>query len=212
MWLKPKLQAELTWQNRWARELAEHDPDWAKSKAYWEEYRYLDILRTLDIERALDVGSGISTGLRFLDCETAIAMDPLMPWYQNLCDYPGIESIRGDGEDIPYDDGLFDLVLCTNVLDHTRDPVRVMDEILRVTAPNGHIMVSVDVWGEANTEIRDPAHPHRMTLGDVQSFTESVTTRRFQSTKRKGVREYVLGMDGPQDGAMVCGLFRKGTE
>jgi 2-polyprenyl-3-methyl-5-hydroxy-6-metoxy-1,4-benzoquinol methylase len=37
----------------------------------------------------------------------------------------------------------FDVVLCTEVLEHTRDPRRVIAEMLRVAAPGARVVVSI---------------------------------------------------------------------
>ena len=45
-------------------------------------------------------------------------------------------------EELPVEDGAFDLVLCTQVLEHCDDPVRAVRELRRVTAPGGRVLAS----------------------------------------------------------------------
>ena len=49
-------------------------------------------------------------------------------------------SIRYDvgvGEDLPYDDGAFDAVVCVDVLEHVADLSKVLSEVARVLKPGG---------------------------------------------------------------------------
>lgn len=50
------------------------------------------------------------------------------------------QSIRYDvgvGEDLPYDDASFDIVVCVDVLEHVADLPKVVAEIMRVLKPGG---------------------------------------------------------------------------
>ena len=46
-------------------------------------------------------------------------------------------------ERLPFTDASFDTVLCTEVLEHTRDPFAVLLEIRRVLKPGGYLLLSV---------------------------------------------------------------------
>lgn len=50
---------------------------------------------------------------------------------------------QAPGEDIPFADGSFDIVVSQHVLEHVRDRNRVVAEMVRVTRPGGHLLVSV---------------------------------------------------------------------
>jgi SAM-dependent methyltransferase len=56
----------------------------------------------------------------------------------DLVGVPGVDVV-GDAEHLPFPADLFARVECDAVLEHVRDPVRVMREIYRVTAPNGYV-------------------------------------------------------------------------
>lgn len=46
-------------------------------------------------------------------------------------------------ESLPFADGSFDTILCTEVLEHTREPFQVMREFARLLKPGGHVLLSV---------------------------------------------------------------------
>jgi len=48
----------------------------------------------------------------------------------------------GDAEDMPFEDGTFDLVISSNTLHLIRDPIGMFDEIQRVLKPKGRFLIS----------------------------------------------------------------------
>src|SRR3954447_25012899 len=83
--------------------------------------------------RVLDVGSGIK---------------PYFPFFQPYADeFLGVDlgpdaDLQGTVERIPADDASFDVVLCTQVLEHCDDPARAVAELRRVTKPAGRVLAS----------------------------------------------------------------------
>lgn len=51
---------------------------------------------------------------------------------------PGVD-VAADAELLPFPAGVFQCIECDAVLEHVRDPVRVMSELSRVLAPGGHL-------------------------------------------------------------------------
>ena len=51
-------------------------------------------------------------------------------------------DLVGPIEEIPAEDGSFDLVLCIQVLEHVDDPARAVRELHRVTRPGGRVLLS----------------------------------------------------------------------
>jgi SAM-dependent methyltransferase len=62
-----------------------------------------------------------------------------MPGYVNLDLFvlPGVD-VTADAGQLPFPEGIFQRVECDAVLEHVRDPRRVMSEIRRVLAPGGY--------------------------------------------------------------------------
>jgi SAM-dependent methyltransferase len=162
-----KQQAELLFQRVWARRFR-RNPEVLEQ--YWREYRELDRIRTLVTERSrvLDVGCGISTVLHLLPGER-IGVDALAEAYKKLYEYPAqIRIEEASAESLPFEEGFFDLVFCSNALDHMTSPKRALDEMRRVLRPDGRLILTVEVF-EGDTH-RDPAHPHALDVSAVKSL------------------------------------------
>ena len=74
---------------------------------------------------------------------------PYLPYFEPHADsYVGVDignpaaDIEGSVEALPVDDRSFDLVLCTQVLEHVEDPPQAVRELHRVTAPGGRVLAS----------------------------------------------------------------------
>jgi 2-polyprenyl-3-methyl-5-hydroxy-6-metoxy-1,4-benzoquinol methylase len=55
--------------------------------------------------------------------------------------YPDIKIIQGSIYELPYKDNSFDLVLCTEVLEHLEEPEKALKELVRVS--NKYLVISV---------------------------------------------------------------------
>src|SRR5207247_10175740 len=84
--------------------------------------------------RLLDVGCGIK---------------PYAPFFATaVSEYIGVDvanpaaELEGTVEEIPVPDASFELVLCTQTLEHAADPAQAVREPRRVVAPGGRVLVS----------------------------------------------------------------------
>lgn len=53
-----------------------------------------------------------------------------------------LAQLRGRAEELPVEDAAFDVVVCTQVLEHCDDPARVVTELRRVIRPGGRLLAS----------------------------------------------------------------------
>ncbi|HLV80292.1 MAG TPA: methyltransferase domain-containing protein, partial [Chthonomonadaceae bacterium] len=53
---------------------------------------------------------------------------------------PNLRFLRGDAHRLPFPDNRFDVVYCRYVLEHVRDPLRVLQEMRRVLKPGGRAL------------------------------------------------------------------------
>ena len=56
-----------------------------------------------------------------------------------------------------FEDGAFDLIVCSHVLEHVNDDRRAMRELRRVLAPGGHAILMVPILTTATTTDEDPS-------------------------------------------------------
>jgi SAM-dependent methyltransferase len=84
--------------------------------------------------RVLDVGCGVK---------------PYYPFFQpHAAEYVGVDidnpaaDLTGSVDELPVPDGSFDVVLCTQVLEHAADPERAVRELWRAAAPGGRVLAS----------------------------------------------------------------------
>jgi SAM-dependent methyltransferase len=108
--------------------------------------RLLAELRPLAPRGVLDAGSGeghVTEWLRGALPESEItAVDGRDEALAALRERnPGIRTVTADLAALPFGDDDFDLVVCTEVLEHLPDPARVLRELSRVCA--GHVLITV---------------------------------------------------------------------
>jgi ubiquinone/menaquinone biosynthesis C-methylase UbiE len=89
----------------------------------------------------LDLGCGRGGVVELLwrDVRLAAGLDPDSP---SLTEHraAGMPVIRGIGENLPFVDESFDLVVCLWVLEHLKNPAATLGEVRRVLRPGGHFV------------------------------------------------------------------------
>lgn len=87
-------------------------------------------------------------GYRVLD--VGCGPKPYFPFFaEHASEYIGVDvvehpaaDLQGSVENLPVDDGAYDVVLCTQVLEHCDDPAAAVRELRRVTARGGRVLAS----------------------------------------------------------------------
>jgi len=215
-------EVELGYQQQFARDLR-RVPDWhEKLRAYWLTHRQLETLlvaaRFEPGQRVLDVGCGLTSVLRCLPAPPSeqswrrVGVDPLAEHYRHLLPWPeSIQLLTAPAASLPFPDASFDLVCCSNALDHMPDPAQALQEMQRVLTPNGHLLVTVELFGEAETPSagtasdtsasasttippnRGPAHPHSLTRLEAERLLSTCFEPLFQAVVPwLGLRQYIV--------------------
>lgn len=168
-----KYADELSFQFSWANAYNGKSEELKKVlTALWKEYRCLDeILRICNFDKekkVLDVGCGIATVLHILEGRK-YGIDPLGNEYKKIYKYPEDLAItHGHAEKIPYPSGMFDVVLCSNALDHVTNPKMALSEIRRVLVEGGFFVLVVEIRDKELK--RDIKHPHTFTMEKIREL------------------------------------------
>lgn len=87
----------------------------------------------------LGCGRGGVVELFWRDVRLAAGLDPDAP---SLAEHraPGMPVVRGVGESLPFVDESLDLIVCLWVVEHLKDPGKVLREVRRVLKPGGHFV------------------------------------------------------------------------
>ena len=114
---------------------------------YTENKRISIIVKSVkDYERIADIGCGEGYLLSRIDAvgvdisETALKRCP-----------KGKFLVRANAEHLPFSEGYFDAAVCTEVIEHTEHPDKVVSELSRIVRPNGRIVITAPNESLINT-------------------------------------------------------------
>ncbi len=71
----------------------------------------------------------------------------------------GVDAQLGDGQELPFEPGSFDYVLCFETLEHVESPAQLLGQLARVCAPDGRVFVSIPWVPRTYIHARDPGIP-----------------------------------------------------
>ena len=190
----PDVGAELRRKYRQSyRRLAEDDL--VKPIECNKHVRNIPLLRMIgDVrgKKVLDVGS--SQGLvmdELKAAELTVCVD-LAEAYLRIAREHGHRTVGADGETLPFRSGVFDVVICSGVLEHVLNPEAVLGEIARLLKPMGTVFVLVP-WEEDLGQYE--AYERIYEFTHLRSFDEGTIRnlfRGFRIIRRRGVEPRVV--------------------
>jgi dolichol-phosphate mannosyltransferase len=113
---------------------------------YWQRQRFRHVTELITGEGpALDVGAGSSKIIGALPAGS-VALDILLRKLRYSRCYP-IALVQGSGFSLPFGPGSFSCVLCSQVIEHVPKSAPILDELDRVLAPGGALVVGTPDYG-----------------------------------------------------------------
>jgi 2-polyprenyl-3-methyl-5-hydroxy-6-metoxy-1,4-benzoquinol methylase len=130
------------------------------------------------------LGLGVATLLEPQSKWKVTGVDPLprvdsveIPEYLAQC-YDALKKrplhyIQGPAEEFNTGKDSFDLAICYNVLDHTRDPQRIVKNVFEMLVPGGTFLLSVTTisfYSKYRKQLlrhSDLPHPHKFHVGEL---------------------------------------------
>ena len=147
----------------------------------------------------LDVGCGTGAASRAASAATrlVVGVDLSAEMIGRAAELAsGVENVRfliADSEQLPFDDGAFTAVLCSNSFHHYPDPSRAVREMARVLASDGRLVI-----GDACADLRtariadvvlrriEPGHVRLYGSSELGSFLQRAGISRVMLRKLSG--------------------------
>lgn len=140
-------------------------------------------------DRILDIGCGTGTVLKLLeDFGTAYGVELSTDAIQFLKKRDLNLVVRSDvSQSIPFKDDAFSVITCLDVLEHLDDDFTLLNEMVRVCKPGGHIVLTVPalnvLWSRHDAALH---HKRRYTkkrlLEKVSPLHATVTKKSYYNT------------------------------
>lgn len=111
----------------------------------FENYELLRMFGDLKGKKILDVGCGTGRIVRdLIDSGGEVTALDISSEMLKLCEkrFPRIECVVGDVEDMPFEDGTFDVCVSMFLIVHLRDLQQAFDEVYRVMKDGGMFILS----------------------------------------------------------------------
>lgn len=152
--------------------------------------------KPLNIDSVLDVGCGEGFTLARLNKEKIGKSYEGIEYEESAVElarklYPKLTFKQGDVYKLPYKTNSFDLVVCTEVLEHLAEPKKAYKELLRVS--NKYVLISVPnepffTWqrmAKGKNILHLGAHPEHIQHWTARAFIKFVHVRGVKLIARK---------------------------
>ncbi|HEV2833805.1 MAG TPA: methyltransferase domain-containing protein [Pyrinomonadaceae bacterium] len=144
------LERQLQYQEKKAENLSGHEEE-VIAAMQLSSRRVRDLLEQFqpvaNDARVIEVGSGAHGLIFYFGVEQGVGVDPLAVSYRSL--FPSwqgcAKTIAAVGEQLPFQDESFDVVLCDNVVDHAESPRKIIAELVRILKRDGLLYFTVNV-------------------------------------------------------------------
>lgn len=136
------------WRMRASLRSADHDQRAYRSRIplqrYWHRRRYRILLRHLQgRRRILDIGP--SSSLLVVSLPQSIVLDVGLKRLRHLR-WLGRRVVRGETSGLPFREGAFDAIVCSQVLEHLPDTGSLIDDLAPLLGEEGILIVGIHGW------------------------------------------------------------------
>ncbi|MBS3075017.1 methyltransferase domain-containing protein [Candidatus Pacearchaeota archaeon] len=186
-WEIAHISEEEYWEEYTTESLSKRSSERYKKKAKilieeWKKY-----IKINSKTKVLQIGCGPDDVINHFPVVKKYSIDPLADFYKKKFkfNYKSTNLQKAGGENIPFKDSFFDVIVLTNVLDHTHMPEKVLSEIQRVLKKEGlfhfenyifqrNFLRIAKIWGILKrifgNEIYNVHHPYMFSLQDLKSL------------------------------------------
>jgi SAM-dependent methyltransferase len=161
-----------------------HVTGWLQGEEAWDEA--LAAIAETRPRRVLDAGCGDGLFTRVIAAPEVVGIDSA-PAMVTRARERGVDARAGDIQDLQFDDGEFDVVVCNWTLYHLRDADRGVGEIARVLRPGGRF---VGIYNREHhmEELWSRVRPGWNAADDY----DSVLSRHFSRLEARDTTAYTL--------------------
>lgn len=118
---------------------------------------------------------------------TGVDVSPKMIDYAKVV-HPDINFVHADAQKLPFPKESFDLIVCTETLEHVVDPLGVLLEIRRCLAKKGEAIISMDTgsllfkiiwffWVKTKGKVWQKAHLHKFNQDKLKKLFKKANFR-----------------------------------
>jgi dolichol-phosphate mannosyltransferase len=174
---------------------------------YWQRRRHRIITSLARATgRTLDVGCGSSVILQSLN--HAIGLDVKLHKLRYMRQY-GVPLLQGSVTALPFRDGTFDCVVCSQVIEHIPADPAIFDELTRVLRPDGLLILGTPDYATVGWRVIEPLYgffapggygDEHITHYTLASLLELARRYDLELTDRAYVfrSELILGLRKPE--------------
>ena len=139
----------------------------------------------------LEVGCGATGIIFFLEkAKSRIGIEP-MDMTDLIDDWKKPFVRKGVGEQLPFENHSFDIVICFSVLEHTLNPENIIQEAHRVLRDNGEFLLWFHTLQNQYKFLQgilnkvDSARPHHFTLDEILALVHNNNNTSFEIKEKK---------------------------
>jgi ubiquinone/menaquinone biosynthesis C-methylase UbiE len=99
---------------------------------------------------------------------------------------PHIPCVQGDVQALPFRSDIFDVVICSHVLEHVSDDIAGIKELYRIAKPGGLILIGVPMIGFPHSELHFREYDHS-GLHHLRAYGTCLVSRQYGSRILRGI-------------------------